>query len=415
MRVAFVVQRYGEEICGGAEQHCRLVAEHLAPYLEVHVLTTCALEHLPWDNHYRPGESVINGVQVHRFPIDQVRDHRAFDRLSYKVYGGMHTYLDELAWVELMGPHSPDLLNYIARQRAEYDLFVFMTYQYFPTVFGMPIVPEKSVVAPLAHDDRSLYLDVYNPVFHLPRHIIYNTETERSMVEWRFDNAGVPGTVIGTGIHDPGSRDAVGIRARYDLSGNLLTCVGRIEPAKGCPQLFEHFIRYKRERGGDLTLVLIGKAAMPVPRRDDIRPLGFLSDEDKFSTLAASTVVVLPSETESLSMANLEAWTAGVPVLANGLCQVLKENCLKADGGLYYTSYEEFAACLDILLAEPDLRRSLAASGQEYARANYGWDAIVAKYLTVFARLGLDVENRDGSEPGAAVPRLLLSGGKSQG
>lgn len=398
MRVAFVVQRYGEEICGGAEQHCRLVAEHLAPYVEVHVLTTCALEHVPWDNYYPPGDSVVNGVRVHRFPIDQVRDHRAFDRLSYKVYGGTHTYLDEVAWVEMMGPHSPVLLTHIARQRADYDLFVFMTYQYFPTVFGLPIVPEKSVVAPLAHDDRSLYLDVYNPVFHLPRHIIYNTDTERSMVEWRFGNAGVPGTVIGTGIHDPGNRDVDGFRARHDLSGDVLTYVGRIEPAKGCSQLFEHFMRYKSERGGDLTLVLIGKAGMPVPGRDDIRPLGFLSDEEKFSALAASAVVVLPSETESLSMVNLEAWTAGVPVLANGLCQVLKENCLKADGGLYYTSYEEFATCLDILLAEPDLRRSLAASGHEYALANYGWDAIVAKYLTVFARLGLDLGSGDRSD-----------------
>ena len=398
MRVAFVVQRYGDEICGGAEQHCRLVAEHLAPYVEVHVLTTCALEHMPWDNYYPPGDSVVNGVRVHRFPIDQVRDHRAFDRLSYKVYGGTHTYLDEVAWVEMMGPHSPGLLTHIARQRADYDLFVFMTYQYFPTVFGLPIVPEKAVVAPLAHDDRSLYLDVYNPVFHLPRHIIYNTDTERSMVEWRFGNAGVPGTVIGTGIHDPGRRDADGFRARHGLPGDVLTYVGRIEPAKGCSQLFEHFIRYKSERGGDLTLVLIGKAGMLVPRRDDIRPLGFLSDEDKFSALSASAVVVLPSETESLSMVNLEAWTAGVPVLANGLCQVLKENCLKADGGLYYTSYDEFAACLDILLAEPDLRRSLAASGHEYALANYGWDAIVAKYLTVFARLGLDLGTGGGSD-----------------
>lgn len=393
MRVAFVVQRYGTEISGGAEQHCRLVAEHLVPFVEVHVLTTCALGHLPWDNHYPPGDATINGVNVHRFPVDQIRDHRAFDRLSYKVYGGRHSYLDELAWVEMLGPHSPELLRHIAANRAEYDLFIFMTYQYFPTVFGMPIVPEKAVVAPLAHDDRSLYLDVYNPVFHLPRHIIYNTDTERAMVEWRFANAAIPNTVVGTGIHDPGTRDAAGFRARHNLIGDVLTCVGRVEPAKGCQQLFDHFIRYKAERGGDLTLVMIGKVEMPIPRRDDIRALGlagFTSDEEKFSALAASTVVVLPSETESLSMANLEAWTVGVPVLANGLCQVLKDNCLKADGGLYYTSYDEFATCLDILRAEPDLRQALGASGQQYARENYSWDAIVDKYLKIFAEFGLN-------------------------
>ena len=90
VRVAFVVQRYGEEICGGAEQHCRLVAEHLAPFVEVDVLTTTALNHLPWDNHYPSGESVVNGVRVRRFPLDQVRDHRAFDQLSYRVFGGSH-------------------------------------------------------------------------------------------------------------------------------------------------------------------------------------------------------------------------------------------------------------------------------------------------------------------------------------
>jgi len=390
MRVAFVVQRYGEEICGGAEQHCRLVAEHLVPYVDVDVLTSCALNHLPWDNHYPAGESTINGVTVRRFPIDRAREHHAFDSLTARVFGSFHTYLDELAWIEMQGPHSPDLLAYIARNRYDYDLFVFMTYQYLPTVFGLPIVPERSAVAPLAHDDRTLYLDVYNPIFHLPRHIIYNTDTERDMVHWRFNNQSVPGTVIGTGIHDPGVRDAAGFRLRHGISGPILTYVGRIEPAKGCTQLFDHFARYKTERGGDLTLVLAGKAEMAVPDRLDISALGFVSDEEKFDALAASTVVVLPSETESLSMVNLEAWTAGVPVLANGLCQVLKDNCLKADGGLYYTSYEEFAGCLDLLLGDPDLRQGLAANGRNYVDENYGWDAIVGKYLGIFTAFGYE-------------------------
>ena len=390
MRVAFVVQRYGEEICGGAEQHCRLVVEHLVPYVDVEVVTTCALNHLPWDNHYRAGETTINGVTVHRFPIDRTREHRAFDALSAKVFGGYHSYLDELAWVEMQGPHSPELLTFLARNRYDYDLFVFMTYQYFPTVFGLNIVSERSAVAPLAHDDRTLYLDVYNPVFRLPRHIIYNTDTERSMVNWRFSNAEVPGTVIGTGIHDPGVRDAAGFRARHGIDGPILTYVGRVEPSKGCPQLFDHFARYKAEHGGNLALVLVGKSEIAIPSRPDLYALGFVSDEEKFDALAASTVVVLPSETESLSMVNLEAWTAGVPVLANGICQVLKDNCLKSDGGLYYTSYDEFAACLDLLIGDPDLRTTLAENGRAYVDENYGWDAIVGKYLGVFTAFGYE-------------------------
>ena len=192
-RIAFVVQRYGLEVCGGAELHCRWVAEHLAKYCDVEVLTTCAVEHLPWDNHYPPGETDINGVLVRRFRLDFVRKHHPFDALSRRVFGEAHSYLDEVEWVKMLGPHSTDLLKHLARSRLDYDLVIFFTYQYFPTVFGLPLIPERAALVPTAHDDPTINLDVYNSVFHLPRLIIYNTETERSMVEWRFKNHQVPG------------------------------------------------------------------------------------------------------------------------------------------------------------------------------------------------------------------------------
>ncbi len=54
MKVAFVVQRYGLEISGGAELHCRWVAEHMNKHWEVEVLTTKALDYITWKNHF-PG------------------------------------------------------------------------------------------------------------------------------------------------------------------------------------------------------------------------------------------------------------------------------------------------------------------------------------------------------------------------
>ena len=47
MRVLYVVQRYGEEIAGGAEQHVRAFAERLVERdHRVTVLTTCALSYV---------------------------------------------------------------------------------------------------------------------------------------------------------------------------------------------------------------------------------------------------------------------------------------------------------------------------------------------------------------------------------
>ena len=43
-KVAFVVTAYGKQARGGAEQHCRMLAERLTADYEVDVLTTCVEE-----------------------------------------------------------------------------------------------------------------------------------------------------------------------------------------------------------------------------------------------------------------------------------------------------------------------------------------------------------------------------------
>ena len=51
-KIAIVVQRYGNEVNGGAELHARQLAEQLNKQYNLEVLTTTALDYDPWENYY---------------------------------------------------------------------------------------------------------------------------------------------------------------------------------------------------------------------------------------------------------------------------------------------------------------------------------------------------------------------------
>ena len=76
----------------------------------------------------------------------------------------------------------------------------------------------------------------------------------------------------------------------------------------------------------------------------------------------------------------MESWAAGIPALVHAASAVTADHCRRANGGLYFSNYEEFATCLDLLLARPDLRTQLGRQGRDYVTQNYRWDLIVEKF-----------------------------------
>jgi glycosyltransferase involved in cell wall biosynthesis len=77
----------------------------------------------------------------------------------------------------------------------------------------------------------------------------------------------------------------------------------------------------------------------------------------------------------------------GRPALVNGRCAVLRGQVQRANGGLYYTSYEEFAETLQWLLTHPAEADAMGRSGRAYFEANYAWDVVMAKYDRLLARV----------------------------
>ncbi len=382
-RIAIVVQRYGEEVNGGAELHARWLAEHLTSLAEVHVITTCALEYTTWANHYPPGESRLNGVTLHRFLVDAPRDWPRAQKMTPRLVFSQHTLLDELEWMKAQGPISTQLLDFITQAEPDFDAFIFVTYMYATTYFGLPLVPHKAILVPTAHDDPYLRFPLFRALFHLPQVIVYNTQAEQELVNRVMHNAHRPQIVAGVGINVPHDVNDGRFREKFSLHQPFILYVGRINESKNVPELLRHFQQYKRETQTPLKLVLIGKAHIPIPDHPDIIAPGFLSEAEKFDAIQAASVVVIPSLYESLSMIALEAWLMGVPVLVNGRCEVLRQQCRASQGGLYYHSYDEFALTLTRLLQDAQLRHKLGQQGKRFVNRQYRWEIILAKYRAI--------------------------------
>jgi glycosyltransferase involved in cell wall biosynthesis len=401
LKLAFVVQRYGLDIAGGAEYHCRLVAEHMARHAEVEVLTTCATDYITWANHYPEGVETLNGVPVRRFRVKRPRDPERFAEKSARVLGVARdrrsggapsapaaSPKEELGWLEEEGPLAPRLIRDLERRRGEFDFFIFFSYRYYTTYHGLRAVGDKALLVPTAEDDGVYRLSIFPPVFRMPRGLVYNSLEEKAMIEGIASNQEVPSDVVGVGSELPASLDAVGFRRRHNVDGRFALYVGRIDENKGCRELFAHFRQYRKDTGSALRLVLVGKPVLPVPVDPGIVSLGFLSDAEKWNALAAADLLVMPSRYESLSMVTLEAWWAERPVLANARCDVLRGQCQRSNAGLYYSSYEEFREALALLEADQGLRATLGANGRRYFAAHYAWDVVERKYLSLLSRLG---------------------------
>ena len=81
MKLAFIVQRYGREILGGAETLARQIAERLARRHDIEVLTTTARDYITWHNDYPDGEEKLRGVRIRRFPVDKGAESRGVQPL----------------------------------------------------------------------------------------------------------------------------------------------------------------------------------------------------------------------------------------------------------------------------------------------------------------------------------------------
>jgi glycosyltransferase involved in cell wall biosynthesis len=383
MKVAYVVPRYGTEIRGGAETGARMFAEHLVAEkgYGVEIFTTCALDALTWRDELEEGTSTVNGVTVHRIRSEAGRG-EGFHPLSGRLLADPTVAGDEdmARWVDLQGPRSPALLDAVVGSDA--DVIAFYPYLYYPTIRGLPLVAERAIMHPAAHEEPALHLPLFAPLFEACRGFVFQTRSERRLVLDLFNVATTPQVLVGLGVEEADGTEAEA-RSAFGLGeAPYLLCVGRVDDKKGTGILWRYFRSYKARHPEPLKLVLVGQVVNPPEPDDDIVVTGMIDDRAKWGLLRGAHALVAPSPFEAFSITVVEAMTAGAPVMVNAVCGATREHCERSGAGMWFEGYAEFESVLERMTTDQALHETMRQLGRRYVEANYRWPVILDRYCT---------------------------------
>ena len=379
---AFIVPRFGEQVVGGAEDLARRTAEELARRgYPATALTTQALDHHTWRNHYPPGAGRINGVEVIRFPAHTRVSDRSLHRVLEAISSGRPvSEADQLRWLEGVVT-SPELFEYIRLHGMDYSHLIFLPYLFGTTYFGSAIHPERSYIIPCLHDEPYAHQELIRNMLTGVRGLIFNSSGERGLAA-RLLGIENPGPVVGMGFYPPRG-DPAAFRDRTAVRGDFVLYAGRREEGKNTPLLIDYFRKFASQNPGMTSLVLMGAGEISIPPDSSqvIFDLGLLTERQKCDGYAAAAVFCQPSVNESLSIVLLESWLSGVPALVHRDCEVTREHVQIGGGGLTFSGYPEFAEALIMILQDGELARSLGEAGRRYVTRQYNWNSVIDRLL----------------------------------
>lgn len=409
-RIAIVVQRYGRDINGGAELHARLLANALGTRYQVDVLTSRAHDYQTWAPELPAGEEWIDGVRVLRFdhPARNRRDKRHLP-LRHKLRWVLRRWIerpgrpltarpsgrdtpDGLAYLCGAGPTMDGLMDHLRQHGGDYAALIFFTARFHPAAMGVLLHPQRSLLLPTLHHEKTMVLPHFHRVFRAPHRILWNTPAEAEAAQRLYGDDLAPGVLCGVGITVRDAPDAVeaAVRAqRFDalatqhgIRSPYLVYVGRVDTSKGCDRLFAHFaaLRAAQPAGQALQLLVCGQWFMPPPTHPDIVATGFVSEADRDLLIARAEALVIPSQHESLSMVLLEALAEGCAVIVNRRCEVLLRHVHDSGVGEAFDDGASFNAAVQRTLArDAATRADQAARGRRYVRERYDWQRIVER------------------------------------
>ena len=229
--------------------------------------------------------------------------------------------------------------------------------------------------------------------------------------EYRAAQAALPGQrieLMPNGVDSDyfASGDGAHFRQHYGIPATrrIILCVSRIDYQKNQLALIETLPSILQQHP-DTQLLLIGPVTIDAYQRQILQRIEQLGVQQHVSLIPgltaddpllrgayhAAEVFCLPSLHEPFGIVVLEAWAAGLPVVAarvGGIPSFTShgENVMHADPG----RWESLAQQLLTVMDNPQLAARLANNGRATARRDYDWRIISQQLATLYQQLVSD-------------------------
>jgi glycosyltransferase involved in cell wall biosynthesis len=385
--ITIVVPWFGPDTAGGAETQARQLAQAIrAQGAPVEVWASTGRDSFapPDLAHHPAGADMLDGVAVRRFPITPPRRDPYIPPAVARrgLLAGLPAFPDHELRLLASLVSSDALLEAVAAEGAG-RRFLFIPYP-FPTSFwGMLLAGERAYLLPCLHDEPYARYGIYRWMFRRARRTLANSSAERDLALHLYDLPPERVVVAGEGIDLAPVGDGAAFRARRGLDGPLLMFAGARGTGKNLALLLAYLREYWARRGTSLRLMLTGREPieLPVALREIVLHLGYLGAQEKHDAYAAADIYVHPSVIESFSIVLMEAWLQGVPALVHAGCAVTRQAAEASGGGLAFRDFGEFAAALDLLLGDAELRRAMGARGRAYVLETCRWEDVAMKTI----------------------------------
>ena len=382
--ITIVIPWFGRDTAGGAETQARQLAQAIhALGIPVEVWATTGRDAFaPPEPYYAEGPDELDSVPVRRFALTPPSvEPRVPPAVARR---GLHTQIPAFPDHELRllaSLVSSDALLEAIAAEGERRRFLFVLYA-FPTSFwGTLLAGARAHLLPCLHDEPYARYSTTRWLFRQARRALANSPAERDLALRLYDLPADRVVAAGEGIDLTRRGDGTTFRARRGLHGPLLMYAGRADLSKNIPLLLGYLREYWARRGTPLTLVRTGRDPMELPPALGrmVLDLGDVSVQERQDAYAAADLFVHPSVHESFSIVLMEAWLQGTPALVHADCAVTRQAAEASGGGLTFRDFGEFAAALDMLLANAALRADMGRRGRAFVLATCDWADVASR------------------------------------